>query len=122
MLQSSHKGFPEIVKALLAAKAPVDIWGKTTARNCNAIQFDYTEGVDSCGMCQHVAESWFRSETVCHCYKSKRGDEFHAKCEEMLGQLKAKQDDLKAEAEDNGWSDMYRSFGSCEFINICPGS
>ena len=105
-----------------AAKAPVDIWGKTTARNCNAIQFDYTEGVDSCGMCQHVAESWFRSETVCHCYKSKRGDEFHAKCEEMLGQLKAKQDDLKAEAEDNGWSDMYRSFGSCEFINICPGS
>ena len=35
--------------------------------------------------------------------------------------LTSQQADLKAEAEENNWSDMYRSFGACEFINICPG-
>ena len=101
---------------------PVDIWRSTTARNCHVVQFDYTQGVDSCAMCQSVAESFFRSETVCHCYKSKRGNEFHQKCDDMMGELKAKQADLQAEREENGWSDLYRSFGSCEFLNYCPGS
>ena len=67
------------------AKPPVDIWGATTARNCNQVQFDYTEGVDACNMCQTVAESWYRAETVCHCYKSRNhGNEYFDKCKDML--------------------------------------
>ena len=69
----------------MLSKPPVDIWGTTTARNCNQVQFDYTEGVDSCNMCQTVADSWYRAETVCHCYKSSNhGNEFFVKCKDML--------------------------------------
>ena len=103
------------------ASAPVDIWGELTARNCNAVRFDYTEGVDACAMCQTVAESLHRSEAVCHCYKSRRGSEYYEKCGEMLGRLRAQADDVKAEADDNNWSDLYRSFGACEYVKFCPG-
>ena len=100
------------------ASAPVDIWGELTARNCNAVRFDYTEGVDACAMCQTVAESLHRSEAVCHCYKA-GGSEYYEKCGEMLG-LRAQADDVKAEADDNNWSDLYRSFGACEYVKFCP--
>ena len=39
----------------------------------------------------------------------------------MLGRLRAQADDVKAEADDNNWSDLYRSFGACEYVKFCPG-
>ena len=34
---------------------------------------------------------------------------------------RAQADDVKAEADDNNWSDLYRSFGACEYVKFCPG-
>ena len=32
-----------------------------------------------------MAESWYRAETVCHCYKSRNhGNEYFDKCKDML--------------------------------------
>ena len=69
----------------------------------------------------HNARSLHRSEAVCRCYKSRRGSEYYEKCGEMLGRLRAQADDVKAEADDNNWSDLYRSFGACEYVKFCPG-
>ena len=40
---------------------------------------------------------------------------------QQLARLRAQADDVKAEADDNNWSDLYRSFGACEYVKFCPG-
>jgi len=99
---------------------PVDVFA-TTVRNCRDIHFTWDSGVDACGMCHVVAEADARDQRVCHCYRSPKGTRYYDACEKMLGTLRAKAAAWHEEAEDQKWSEMYRSFGACEFIGHCPG-
>merc|ERR1711908_121586 len=97
---------------------PIDIWG--AKRNCHFINFDYQQGVDGCIMCQNVADSWYKNETLCHCYKSPRGSEYLDKCNEMLDTIEENANDINAEKTEKSWTDYYLSYAICDKFNWCP--